>query len=456
MAIIATMESAVNNMPSNKQHQLVAALLDADILDVVSEIKENTDVVDIANVAIVDLINVSDALKSQVSETGGVSDEAIKAYTIATESALFRLGMRPSNIRTQIATLETARYGKHGPAQHRIAALEEDETSSEGVFAKIWKGIKEFFAKIWNGIMSLFGKTKDAVEAGEKQVEKLEEDIDKLIKDVDASSGKNASEKKIGKGLAQKFEIDGKADLSTLVTLADSAMSYCSIMTGFQKLANEAIDAIERGVKGTTTKAEAKKLVTDAVQTYRQSLNKVIDESGLKKETAKVESALSFNYGPLINRKMLSVYSAKTDDNEVSTRKLKFSFTSKDAKAPDEFDTFTSDELKKLVEKIKQILSSLKASIDSVSKSDDFNKKIDSIADLVEKHVAALSKTDEKDDMVKFSKEAAAAITEFTQHYGTLVGSGTGVVNETVSTCFKVANACLAVYSGKSEDKPKE
>lgn len=226
---------------------------------------------------------IEGVMEESIEEGEGLDETSAELAEVAVESIRLRLGFAPSRT---LPALES-----FGSKNSRLTAT---KIALEGVtetIKTIWKKIKEAFQLVWQKIKDFFAKFFTNTE----KVKKLAQQLKTKARDT---KGKVEKDTVDAAGVANAFNVDGKASLQSANSILENHMGLTAGALAGQDVIKSGVELLNTMVRKPEDADPAK--VEESLKDYIKSLkiSGVVEESG---------DGTTVKVGPFLNGMNLSI-----------------------------------------------------------------------------------------------------------------------------------------------------
>lgn len=439
MGIFATMESA--DLMQSEAGDIAAEQLGVvtetnDIVEATQEVAGQATEVEEAVDTGEELAALGDIAEKAIESGEGLSEDAAAAVLVATESALFRLGMSRKEIKRRLPSMES-----FGNTNTRMASTVASLETVMETIKKVWTYVKDLAARIWEKIRSLFARLFSSADGLEKSLKAVKERAAKM------KSGTEPGKKEIESSLAKKFEIAKKADYSTLVTVLENSKALASAINAYAKARLEDVTAVARRISQGTNEEIGSRVVD-----FDKGLP-AIDKKFSGTGWSELECS-----GPFGNGIILTVGKKSSADDDSSAAEAIDSIGVKFEKMKDleakSFQTLTLDQIKNTADVGIGLLTKFRELKNAEATEAKTAKALKDLAENVIKSMerAAKDKDGNVDkEIAKRARTARFQVGVLINVGNVVVGQGPSVVFGAASVAYQVAAASMAQYKSKED-----
>lgn len=440
MGLIATMESADVEVDTKDtaavEEQLNVVTETNDIVEATSDIAGDAKEVEEGVETTEELAALGDVAQNAVDSGEGLSEDAAAAVLVATESALYRLGMRRDAIRQSLPGMES-----FGNSNTRMSSTVAVLLTVGETVKKVWGYIKDMAKRIWEKIRSLFARLFSSADQLEKSFKSL------LAREGALKADASQSKTKIESSLAQSFEVDGAASANTLKKILENSTTLTGVVSKVSEFRLRQMGALNSAI-GTNAVIDT----SSFLNAWTTELNKLPTANS---NLTKTNWEGVFCFGMFAGGVILTVgQTAKAEVTDSESDRIKaygFRFEkAKELKAK-EFDVFSRADIKAVANEAMTLLKEFKK-LKSAEKADaDGAKAMEKLSDSVIRSFEQKGSVDGKPtkEVADRAKEARVLVGTLINQANVLSGQGPALVFKAASVAYQAAAASLAVYKNK-------
>ena len=294
---------------------------------------------------------IEDVMEDSIEEGEGLDETSAELAEVAVESIRVRLGFAPSRT---LPALES-----FGSKNSRLTAT---KIALEGVkenIKKVWEAIKKAFQTVWQKIKDFFAKFFTNTE----KVKKLAQQLKQKARDT---KGKVEKDSVDAAGVANSFNVDGKASLDSANTIIQNHMSLTTGVLASADVVKAAGDELVTLVRDPKEASLAK---------VGESFTKFVDSFAINTKVEESDGVKSTKIGPFLNGMIVTVKGKESDMT------LSVEFNSAEKKAEKAVKVLSTKDAEGLCDSVVALMTKTEEFKKQQSKIEAISKALVKVAD---------------------------------------------------------------------------